>query len=1110
MSNDEQIRQQALDPSQSFIVQAPAGSGKTELLTQRFLKLLCHTRQSPEEVIAITFTRKAAGEMRERILSSLAMAENDIPPEETHKKITWELARNALKRDKALQWNLQNNPNRLRILTIDALAGHIAKQIPLTARLSPQLSLTENAWPFYRQAVQQVILSIGDTPCSEALENLLMHLDNKVYQLESLLMKILSKREQWLPHIANQKNNTLLKQQMEQGLQNIASEKIENLMPYITDDIACELIPLAHFAGQYCQAEDPNNPIAIWHHMQNLPGKTAESLPYWQAIAHIFLTLKGEWRKSITKRQGFPANEKEIKAQLKSLLPELQKNDALRNALFEIAQCPPLHYNDQQWKIVQSLIEVLPLLAAQLNIIFQEKGTSDFVELNLAALRALGEPDNPTDLALYLDHQITHLLVDEFQDTSVMQFELVERLLSGWSKHDGRTVFLVGDPMQSIYRFRNAEVGLFLRTQEQGIANLSLTTLKLEKNFRSTPDIVDWTNQNFHTIFPSHVDIASGGVPHAPAIAANNHPNGIVNWHALLNDDGQHEAQTIVNIIKEKQKSNPKNTIAILVRSRSQLTDIIPELHKNKLNFKAIDIDPLNDCIEIQDAHTLTRALLHRADRIAWLALLRAPYCGLKLKDLLVIAQNAKNTTIYQTLKNIVSSYINTPLSHTSTPSSCTRTPSSCTSTSSPRVSSPSSCISTPSPRVSSPSSCISTPSSCTRTSSSCTSTSSPHVSSPSSCISTSSSRGLTAGSRKNKQPLDPAVKPRDDEVLSQDSETLGQNGEILAQDSETLTQDDEILAQDSETLGQDGEILAQDSETLTQDNEILAQSSETLEQDEGVLAQGNKTLMQNNELSSDAKKRLEACFPVLYNAIENFGRMPLSQTIKTLWFELNAESTLENETQRDNVIAYFKLIENIEQNKTNISLSDIEEKLSQLYAESNPKADDCLQVMTIHKSKGLEFDHVILPGLNQKTSHDPLQLLMWLERPNMLGHSDLILAPIKSASEYQDPIYQYLRRIEKTKSDHETARLLYVATTRAKQSIDFIASTSTDEEDPEKILPPKKRSFLELLWNITPLNFIECEPLEQDEQKTQTLPALKRFSYESLKPKTIDIVLKN
>ena len=114
---DQPARTAALDPSSSFIVQAPAGSGKTELLTQRFLCLLAHTPHSPEEIVAITFTKKAAAEMQERVISALQSAK-EPEPDTAHKKQTWHLATQALHRDQAMNWNILDNPNRLRIMTI--------------------------------------------------------------------------------------------------------------------------------------------------------------------------------------------------------------------------------------------------------------------------------------------------------------------------------------------------------------------------------------------------------------------------------------------------------------------------------------------------------------------------------------------------------------------------------------------------------------------------------------------------------------------------------------------------------------------------------------------------------------------------------------------------------------------------------------------------------------------------------------------------------------------------------------------------------------------------------------------------------------------------------
>ncbi|MFY2912254.1 UvrD-helicase domain-containing protein, partial [Achromobacter xylosoxidans] len=97
-------RAAALDPARSFLVQAPAGSGKTELLTDRILALLA-TVDRPEEIVAITFTRKAASEMHARVLSKLRRG-LDAPPEAAHERRSWDLARAALARNDAQQWHL--------------------------------------------------------------------------------------------------------------------------------------------------------------------------------------------------------------------------------------------------------------------------------------------------------------------------------------------------------------------------------------------------------------------------------------------------------------------------------------------------------------------------------------------------------------------------------------------------------------------------------------------------------------------------------------------------------------------------------------------------------------------------------------------------------------------------------------------------------------------------------------------------------------------------------------------------------------------------------------------------------------------------------------------
>src|SRR5687768_15597271 len=124
-------RHRAIDPAHSFVVQAPAGSGKTGLLIQRYLKLLTCVEE-PEEIVAITFTRKAAAEMRERLMAALAQAGNTIHPSTTsetrHERLTRELAAAVLQRNAQVGWHILDNPARLRIQTFDSLCASLVRQ----------------------------------------------------------------------------------------------------------------------------------------------------------------------------------------------------------------------------------------------------------------------------------------------------------------------------------------------------------------------------------------------------------------------------------------------------------------------------------------------------------------------------------------------------------------------------------------------------------------------------------------------------------------------------------------------------------------------------------------------------------------------------------------------------------------------------------------------------------------------------------------------------------------------------------------------------------------------------------------------------------------------
>ena len=246
---DQTQRNHALDPHNSFIVQAPAGSGKTELLVQRFLTLLACVKQ-PEEIIAITFTRKAAAEMRSRILEALNNANEKNTLENSHQQKTQQLAINVLLRDVQSHWNLLKNPNRLQILTIDALCLNLTRKMPMLSHFCAQPDIIEDASDYYLQAARKLLATLEtEQPWSIALQQLLLHLDNNHMLAEQLFIGMLAHREQWLPHILATGNQLELRIILEQGLKNIILENLEKCYQEFPKDLQQEIIQLASYAA---------------------------------------------------------------------------------------------------------------------------------------------------------------------------------------------------------------------------------------------------------------------------------------------------------------------------------------------------------------------------------------------------------------------------------------------------------------------------------------------------------------------------------------------------------------------------------------------------------------------------------------------------------------------------------------------------------------------------------------------------------------------------------------------------------------------------------------------------------------------------------------------
>ena len=638
---DAEQRQQALDTGGSYIVQAPAGSGKTGILTLRILKLLALVNK-PEQVLAITFTKKAAAEMRMRVMEALQLGQNLTEPADAYDRLFYQLAKVVLQRNSERNWGLLENPNRLQLLTIDGFCNSIVRGRPISSGLGARPSISTDPAELYKSAVRELLLSLDqDDEVGTPLKRVLNGFNNQYAKLNDLLCQMLSQRDHWLSDITHIHSDMEgLKTLLEQSLEGLSEAALEDLKAYLAPDFFIELASLCQYAENQLSTLEPN-------HFLLQP--TVSQTDKLKQQLRLFLTKTDlSVLKTISKRQGFPAGEsKEEKAQAKAykdraklLLERLQAGGAPGlQAIRAFVTIPECSIDPYHWSLLQDLVVVVRYAAAHLKLEFQRRNSVDFTEVALSALDSLGSGNNPGEALLQLDDQIQHILVDEFQDTSIIQVDLLERLTEGWQPDDGRTLFLVGDPMQSIYGFRKADVGLFLQLwQQRRLGGVNIVPLQLSTNFRSSKTIIDWVNDFFSLSFPARADQRQGAVPFAESIF-NKQPLADDRVEIALFEGDDKERQALnrqeANWIASKINDlEPTNSVAILVKGKNHILDLIPALKQHDIPYQAVELETLSDNQVITDMLSLVSAFISPSDKAAWFAILRGPWCGLTLKQL--------------------------------------------------------------------------------------------------------------------------------------------------------------------------------------------------------------------------------------------------------------------------------------------------------------------------------------------------------------------------------------------------------------------------------------------------------------------------------------------
>jgi ATP-dependent helicase/nuclease subunit A len=515
---DQAERLEALNVNGSYIVQAPAGSGKTELLVQRAISCLLTVSQ-PQHVLLLTFTKKAAAEMNERLNQAIFNhAERHLRHPETQALLA--------RLDTHMQtnkWDVANGQLQLAktfdgfTYTLSGLNYHLAN--------FPVL--------LYRTVLENIFYGDDHALFQPLINPLLSLIDGDHEKLIQLLIDLMQKRDQWLPPLLNQAQHT----------KSTYQAFVQALINLIENNHNSAFQALFDFNQAHLES------------MQGEPG--AWTLHDLQYLANCFLTQTGTWRKRLLPEHN-DLLDKAQKDMLKSLLAEQDPKLAEWLTLLQPlpASLPPTHQTQ-----LDMMQQALPKLCAAMHIAMETHELCDYTYVAYKAIEVLTQPEHAHNPASIQASQIQHLLIDECQDTSKLQCLLLEALVRHWPDQDGRSLFLVGDPMQSIYRFRQADVRIFLALKADGLAGIPLQYLSLKQNFRSSKTLIEHFNTIFVNIFPAHPIPMLGGINYAEAEAFHQF-EGTIKWYP---------AYEVAQLVKDIESLPADETCAVLARSRRHL-----------------------------------------------------------------------------------------------------------------------------------------------------------------------------------------------------------------------------------------------------------------------------------------------------------------------------------------------------------------------------------------------------------------------------------------------------------------------------------------------------------------------------------------------------------
>ena len=678
------MRSNTINPNFSVWVSASAGTGKTKILIDRVLRLLLENKRN---ILCLTFTNAAANEMEDRIYSTLSkwaicpegILVTDL--EQLAQCVTRE-NKDYLTRARRLFSELENIG--LNIQTIHAFCYKLISSFPTEAGIAPNCTLSEckelHSIVFEKTLHNETVQDDINIIAAEIDEN----------KLSDLLYTLCIKRSALENNLGYIKDKLSAPDKIH-DLQSETIEQIKRLAKILSEGSKRDQSYSA-ILYDWCNSTKssvPNVVIPVLDTGIQKKRNMDPSVKHWddnkiENLAKVFLKSESYEKKSISSIITKGALEKFEDVE--------QMIESIQNALFT-------HVKDiNSYQIFARTSSLLGIFKVYVDLYNSEKSKNallDYDDIINLATNLLSNPGYKDWILFNLDQKIDHILVDEAQDNSISQWKIITNLCNEFftGGDEKRTLFVVGDVKQSIYRFQGANPHLFNYMQQYfhtKTGGRDWVSCQLEKSFRSTPEVLMLVDRIFNN-FREEISFNDNKIKHIPY--RENDQGYIEIWpllprykeeeqqalqiHLIQRKDyvvtdrllAQAIAQRIHNWLNEgrilvaKDRHIEPRDIMILVRQRNVLVDyIISELKKVNVPVIGRDYFRIMDYIAVQDLIALAEFLLLQANDLALANVLKSPLFNFTEDDLFNIAYDRKEQSLWEKLQDyqeIISNELN-------------------------------------------------------------------------------------------------------------------------------------------------------------------------------------------------------------------------------------------------------------------------------------------------------------------------------------------------------------------------------------------------------------------------------------------------------------------